>query len=152
MMDISICGLLVVLPIAFIFPDYYNKIPDVLYGFFGIILWSLVEPFLLVNMGNTIGKRFLNTKINSIDGLPISYKQFYKRSFTCSLKGLGLSIHPIITIITMIISFGELSKVGSNSWNRNNGLEIIHNRVGFFRITIVVVFLLTLGLLGVLLE
>jgi hypothetical protein len=143
MIDVTIFILVVGVIMAFLNPDFFYNVPEVGIIIFFIIGWSIVEPLVLVSMGNTIGKKVLNTKIKSIDGLPISYKQAYNRSFICSLKGLGLCI-PIFSLITMIYSYNELAKDGSNSWNKDNGLEIIHNKVGIFKISTVIVFLLVI--------
>ncbi|MCK4934853.1 MAG: RDD family protein [Simkaniaceae bacterium] len=108
-------------------------------GMFIIFLWVFVEAFLLATWGTTPGKWLFRISVRSVDGKKPIYLASLYRSLSVWFFGVGLGL-PIISIITMIVSYVKLSKKKITSWDRSNHLHVEHHKIGFLRIFVAILF------------
>lgn len=94
---------------------------------FGLILFACAVPIhaaLLSWFGTTIGKALFNIKVTK-NGQRLNFGQAFGREVRCYVRGLGLGL-PIIYLITMFVSYQDLKKAGSSSWDRDYGNVVTH--------------------------
>jgi uncharacterized RDD family membrane protein YckC len=119
-------------------PSIMAKINTILFGLIVILIWVFFETFLLTSWGYTPGKRLLGILIREKNGDKLSYERAFKRSIKVYLKGMGLGI-PIISFVTMIISYNQLTKEGVTSWDRDEEINFVHHKIKIVNIIIYII-------------
>jgi uncharacterized RDD family membrane protein YckC len=123
--------------------------PDL--ALFGIILvGTLVAESLCLSMfGTTPGKWLFNTHVRTNEGSKLSFGQAMSRTVAVWIKGLGLWV---FSLITLIWSYNKLNNEGITSWDRAGGFQVIHKRIGIGRTMLIVVVWILLGAIQAFLE
>ena len=89
-------------------------------GFLDLVLTALIGSFVsgaLVGVtGTSVGKWIFGLKVYRNDGRPLGLWPGLTRDFTVLVKGLGLGI-PIVSLITMIVSYNHLRNEGVSTWD-----------------------------------
>jgi uncharacterized RDD family membrane protein YckC len=119
-------------------PNFLEEAPDSIFGVITVFIWVFFEPLVLILFGNTLGKALLNTKIELENGDKITFPIAFKRSFSLWVKGLGLGI-PIVNLICMVISKGDLQKSNFTKWDLDSGTFVTHGNIGAIRIVAVII-------------
>jgi hypothetical protein len=103
---------------------------------------------MLSSWGTTPGKAILNIRIRESDGAKLSFNSAVQRSAQVWLRGLGLGI-PIVSFITQIIAYSELTREGITYWDKEGNFCVRHRRIGFVRTFIaVIIFVLFAAMLS----
>jgi len=103
--------------------------------------WVFIEAFLLSTLGATPGKWLFNIKIVLPSGEKPDFSVALSRSFMVWWRGMGVDF-PLISQITQIVSYFKLKKHGQTSWDRDSGLDVVHEKVGPFRVFLIVLMFL----------
>ena len=104
-----------------------------------IFVWMFIEACLLSTLGTTPGKWLFKTKISTSSGDKLVFSTALSRSFNVWLRGLGMGV-PIVTIIIQIGAYINLKKNGVTTWDRDDGLVVVHERIGAIRVLGAIVF------------
>lgn len=115
------------------FPD----LPNVVWGMMTIAIWVLLEAVLLRFLGTTPGKALLAVSVGQQRWRKPGFGSALKRSLLVWLHGLGLGI-PLISLLTMGQSYGDLKKEGSSMWDRKAKLVTIHRPCGALRVLVAI--------------
>ncbi len=112
-----------------------------------LFIWLFVEAALLASWGTTPGKWLFGIKVRDQKGNLLLFNKALQRSFLVWLKGMALGL-PIIKLITNVIAYGKLMKLGKTTWDESCQTNILHQKLGLLRITLigflVLIFLLIL--------
>lgn len=121
-----------------IFPPFMN-VPESLYFMLLIFIWIFVEAYLLSTWGSTPGKSLLKITLRTSTGEKLSFSNALNRSFSVWWRGLGTGF-PIASLITLYVAYKNLSRDSITSWDDEGNFVISHNRIGFLRVIVVVLF------------
>lgn len=139
-LDISINGILGVLLLSIAwysiaplsaqnFFSALNPATDILLTvFMSIIISGILTGF----SGTTIGKWIFGIRVTMPDGSTIGIINGIARDFGVWVKGLALGI-PIISFITMYMSYNRLKNKGSTSWDHSEGYVVTHRPNGWIQ-------------------
>ena len=149
MFDIYIFALFAGILLGFVYPAILESSNDALLGVALIFAWIFVETILLCVKGTTPGKSLLKVRISKSDGGTVTFNDALTRSFRVWWRGMGVGI-PLVGLFTMIRGYQKLSSDGESSWDRDSGFIVTHEKIGFWRISVVVtLFMLFLVLIAV---
>lgn len=95
--------------------------------------WIILEPLILAAWGTTPGKALFKIKLQHADGQTLPFKPAFRRSFTVMFKGLGAGL-PIVSLITLVISYFKAKSDGITSWDKANNFTVSHQEISTFRI------------------
>ena len=132
--------------IDFINPGVLESSNDLLLGAALIFVWMFIEAFLLSTAGATPGKWLLKTKISTSSGDKLSFSTALSRSFKVWWRGLGAGL-PLVALLTQIVAYHNLEKSGITTWDRDECLVVVHERIGAIRILAAIVFFVSFCLL-----
>lgn len=89
--------------------------------------------------GTTPGKWLFKTKVITGSGAKLDYSTALSRSFSVWWRGMGIGF-PLICLITMLVAHGHLTKSGATSWDRDDELIVVHERIGVVRTLVAIAF------------
>jgi len=118
------------------FPGTLPK-SDLILGPIVLFVWIFFEPFCLIIFGTTFGKWLLRIKLRTIDDKKLSLPIALKRSFAVWLKGLAIGA-PLICLFTLTSAYSDLTRKGITSWDNEYGLKVTYSKIGFIRISIII--------------
>ncbi len=101
------------------------------------VAWVFFETVLLSVFGNTPGRAFLGVKVTRSDGSGLSTAVALKRSLMVWSRGMGFGFI-YFSIITMSVSFLELTRVGTTWWDNAADTKVTHGRLTLTRALIAV--------------
>lgn len=101
---------------------------DFIVGLVVLFLWIFFESALITFTGTTPGKWLINTRITDTSGSNPTFFDSLSRSGQVYATGLGLGL-PIVSLITMVLSFRHLTKFGQAEWDRSAGTVVIHKHM-----------------------
>ena len=84
--------------------------------FVTLIAAGIVNAIVLASTGSTFGKLIFGIKVARLDGSPLNLVESFQREIKVWMVGLGLGI-PLISLITMLMSYKALTKDGHASWD-----------------------------------
>ena len=111
---------------------------DQLFAIIVIFLWVFVEPLFLSASGRTPGKWLFKTRVVPSSGGKLNYSAALSRSFKVWWRGLGIGF-PVASLITLIVAHGKLTENGITSWDKDDGFIVVHERIGWARVTLALV-------------
>ncbi len=120
----------------FIFPQIL-ELPGILFGMVFLFLMTFPEALFISKWSATPGKQLLKIKVLTPSKELLSYSDAWKRSVGVYLNGIGLGI-PFVSIVTMILSYRQLTNNSITKWDEAGGFKVIHEKPGPLRITIVI--------------
>jgi uncharacterized RDD family membrane protein YckC len=103
----------------------------------------VVEPISFALGGRTAGKTLFNISVVNDDQSPLNFFQALNRSANVWARGLGFGI-PIISLITTIRQYQELTKNGAATYDRDGGYRVTHGEITGGRLVIIVGFVVVL--------
>ncbi|HEY9511376.1 MAG TPA: hypothetical protein VIQ48_02260, partial [Rhodanobacter sp.] len=53
-------------------------------------------------------------------------------------RGLGIGF-PVASLITLIVAHGKLTENGITSWDKDDGFIVVHEHIGWARVTLALV-------------
>ena len=142
LLDLYLASLAIGFAIGWIIPSAFESINNhnnQLFGMALIFVWMFIEAYLLSTLGTTPGKWLFKTKISTSSGDKLFFSTAMSRSFNVWLRGLGIGI-PIATLITQIVAYNNLKKNGVTTWDRDDSLIVVHERIGAIRVLVAIVF------------
>jgi uncharacterized RDD family membrane protein YckC len=125
-----------------------TEIPRVVLGLTIPFAWLFVEALLLSTWGTTPGKWLFSTWVADATGNRLSYANALSRAFSVWFVGMGLCL-PIVTVITLVVSYVKLKNQGITPWDREGRCAVIHEPLRPVRITVAIVALLAVLCLSV---
>lgn len=140
MFDIYVASFLGGLAIAIFYPDALNEEGfDLLFGLSVIFAWIFIESMILSIFGTTPGKWLFKIKLMEANGGGLKFDTALSRSFKVWWRGLGTGF-PLISLITLSVAHGKLTKNGITSWDSDGGVSVTHDRIGPLRVIIALIF------------
>jgi uncharacterized RDD family membrane protein YckC len=100
-----------------------------LLGVIVLLLWLPIEAFFLSMAGVTPGKWVFGIRVRTQAGDLPSYWTALRRVGLVLIRGMGLGI-PIVSLITLVISYDHLVTTGTMSWD-----DDLKTTVGYDEIT-----------------
>ena len=138
-LDIYLASIVIGFAIGFINPSTFISSRNYLLGMVLIFAWMLIEAFLLSTVGTTPGKWLLKTKVSTSSGDKLFFSTALSRSFKVWWRGLGAGF-PLVALITQIVAYNNLKKNGVTTWDRDDGLVVVHEHIGAIRVLVTIVF------------
>lgn len=93
-------------------------------------IFAIIPNALLIGFtGGNLGKWLFGICVLDEANRPIGVARAFKREVRVFVFGLGLAI-PIISLITLIMSFQTLRKDGKASWDKDMGLTVVQRKSG----------------------
>jgi len=148
-LDIMIFSFVFGIFLAIFIPSVLEK-SNIILTMLALFAWVFVESMFLSSWGSTPGKWLLRINLKDVNGNKPTFSAALNRSFTVWFKGLGFGI-PIVTFVTLIISYNTLNNNGITSWDKDGHFTITHKKIGIIRAIIAVIifmvsiFLIVLG-------
>lgn len=139
--DIFLFSFLFGIIATFYFPSVL-KLNEFVLGVIILFFWIFIETILLASLGTTPGKWLLNIRVVDLNANKLNFSVSFRRSFNVWWEGLGLGI-PLISLVTLIVSFNKLKNEGITKWDQVLQLRIRYKRLGFFRTVIAAVILMS---------
>ena len=127
MIDFMLFCFIVAIVLGVIYPPAL-EIPDALFGILILILYNFIEPVMFAAWGTTPGKALLNVKVRNSNGAKLSFSDAFSRVLKVWFRGEGLGI-PIVTFITHIIAYNNLTKQGVTSWDQDGKFTVSHQHI-----------------------
>lgn len=141
MLDVLSFSLIFGLILGLIAPQVLVKPNDAALGIFAFFAWIFVEAVMLSTFQTTIGKWLFKTNISLNSGASISFSDAISRSFKVWWRGLGAGL-PIVSLITMNVAHGRLTRNGRTSWDEDTCFSVTHERIGILRVLAAITFFL----------
>lgn len=111
-----------------------------LFGLSIVFAWVFVEALLLSTVGFTPGKWLFRTRVVTNSGAKPDYFLALSRSLRVWWRGLAGGL-PVVSLVTIIVAHGHLTKNGLTTWDRDGGFIVTHERIGPTRIVLALAFL-----------
>jgi uncharacterized RDD family membrane protein YckC len=122
-------GILVGLGSGIIGAKLFSGRNDIVSGMILLMVHALVvEPVSFALSGRTAGKTLFNISVVNEDLSPLNFVQALQRSVNVWARGLGLGI-PLVSLITTIHQYQELTKKGAATYDRDGGYRITHGEI-----------------------
>jgi len=122
--------------------------PEIFINMLISFIWVFVEATLLSTWGTTPGKWLLRTTLRDSAGNKLTFPRALDRSFSVWWRGMGIGF-PIVTLITLIVAYGKLTKEGVTTWDQKGGFVVSHNKIGTLRTIVAILFFMGFFLLYV---
>lgn len=122
-----------------LFPDYSSSNPALqilLVSLMSYPLWVFIETLFLSTWGTTLGKYIFNIWVTDLNDCKLNFYAALHRSLSVWIKGLALGI-PLISLFTMVKSYGEVRMFGVTSWDKNKYV-VKHTKMGIVRLIIAI--------------
>ena len=149
MFDIYLAAIVGGMAVGIFYPDAFNEPgSDQLFGLAVVFAWVFIESLFLSTAGSTPGKWLFKIHLIPSSGEKPDYSTALSRSFKVWWRGLGIGF-PLVSLITLIVAHGKLTKNGITSWDRDDGFTVTHERIGPLRVIVAVAFFLSFLLLVV---
>ena len=136
--DIFVFAMISGIILGIITPSVFDM-PDIIVGMLIIFIWVFVEASLLSSWGTTPGKWLLRITLRDSAGQKLTFPSALTRSFSVWWRGFGIGF-PIITLITLIVAHGKLTKEGVTTWDREGGFVVSHKLIGALRLIVTILF------------
>lgn len=141
-MDLTIFGLIVGIGFGFFAPDLIlDSTFDRVFGIIGVVFALVLEAMCFTVIGTTPGKSFFKVTLVTPNGQPPSVGDVISRNLHIWWRGLGCSI-PVISIVTLIFAYRDLSRNGTTAWDRESKIKVVHGTFGVDRWFIFTLFML----------
>jgi uncharacterized RDD family membrane protein YckC len=111
-------------------PRIMPKLDKIFFPFLIVFIWTFLESHLLNYWGYTPGKKLLGISVRDRNGNRLSYEKALNRSFKVYWRGMGIGF-PIISFVTMFISYNKLIDNGITSWDKENDIIVTHQKIDF---------------------
>ncbi len=105
-----------------------------------LLVWMVVEPFVLTHFENTPGKALLNIRLKTTDGRSLKLDQAFQRSARVWFFGMGAGL-PIVSLFTLVTSYNKLKKEGITSWDKVGDFSVTHGPIGMGRMVAIGLFI-----------
>jgi len=149
MADIWFWGMVIAFVLGFAFPEWISETEDVVISLVLLLLIVPVQSVVSIIFGNTLGKALLGIKVTH-QGKSLSFGDAMQREFLVYVKGLGFGI-PLVSFVTMMVSYDKLSKNGFSSWDKENSFDVTHQDPsigGVLGVVAIFIIMLMLNVLG----
>ena len=113
--------------------------PTLSYFLILMVAWVFFESVLLSVLGNTPGRALLGIKVTTDSGGRLSTGTALKRSSLVWFRGMGFG-YPFFSILTMVLSYAELTRLGYTWWDQKASTRVYCGRVTFLRVALAILF------------
>ena len=115
--DISVAGV-IASALLWMFWDSSSATLLIAITWFGsILLWLVMDSFVLQFRSNTIGRKLLGLRISPIEGR-LKGPNYFSRSLHIAFSGLAVGI-PLLATLMQAISYKRLRETGTTPWDRD---------------------------------
>ena len=149
MVDVWLSAIVLALLFSVLFPQWTMETNETLFGLILLACTVPIHALLISVFGTTAGKALFNIQVTH-KGQKLYFGQAFRREAMVYVRGFGLGI-PIISLITHIVAFNDLTENGSSSWDRDSGNIVTHGSpsvggvVGAIAILFVALFMIFYG-------
>jgi len=136
-----------IISFMFLSQDYILKHEGISIASIFFLSWFIlipIEALFISSMGTTPGKMFLGLRVLASDGKRLTYSAALKRTFLVWIRGCGFGI-PIVNLFTWSLAYSRLKKTGTTYWDQSIGSVVHQSKLGVFRVTIIVIALLSIS-------
>lgn len=102
-------------------------------AFITAVIWLPVEALFLSTLSWTPGKWIFGLRVRTQTGGKPSYGTALSRAALVLLKGQALTV-PLVSLITLFVSYDHLVKSGSMSWDRDMKTSVSYEKLTDLRI------------------
>lgn len=106
-----------------------NPVMDILLT---VLVGIVITGILIGFSGSSIGKWVFGIRVTDVEGRPIGVIAGIIRDLSVWIKGLGFGL-PIISLITMYLSYQRLKEKGTTSWDESGNYRVSHRPSGPFQ-------------------
>jgi uncharacterized RDD family membrane protein YckC len=140
MFDLYVISIVSGIAISILDPDAFSEQnSDQLFGLAVIFAWVFIESLFLSTTGTTPGKWFFKIRLIPPSGETPDYSTAFSRSFKVWWRGFGIGF-PLVSLITLIVSYNKLTKNGITTWDRDSGFTVVHEQIGPLRVIFAIAF------------
>ncbi|MBL8499555.1 MAG: RDD family protein [Nitrosomonas sp.] len=140
MFDLYLISIVSGIAISILDPDAFSEqSSDQLFGFAVIFAWVFIESLFLSTTGTTPGKWLFKIRLIPSSGETADYSTAFSRSFKVWWRGFGIGF-PLVSLITLIVSYNKLTKNGITTWDRDSGFTVTHEQIGPLRVIFAIAF------------
>lgn len=143
MFDLYLISIASGVAISILYPDAFSEQNsdqfDQLFGLAVFFAWVFIESLFLSTTGTTPGKWLFKIRLIPSSGETLDYSTAFSRSFKVWWRGLGIGF-PLVSFITLLVSYNKLTKNGITSWDRDSGVTVAHERIGPLRVIFAIAF------------
>ncbi len=104
------------------------------------LLLILLESYLFMIWGTSIGKKILKISIERVDNKPIDFNSAFKRTVLMWIFGLGLNL-PVIQVVTMVLAYNDIRNGKQTYWDRKSGFIVEGKEITPWDLLIALIFL-----------
>lgn len=116
-----------------IVPEYLTLMDNnIAAGFITYALWVPIEAMFISGIGTTPAKWVFGIRIVDRDDKRLTYKKALHRTTGVWALGEGLGI-PVVTLITRIVAYRQLTREGITVWDEEIGSVVLHSPWGVGR-------------------
>jgi uncharacterized RDD family membrane protein YckC len=101
----------------------------------GLVVWLLLEGFLLHRFGTTPGKALFALRVSRVEGGRLGLQQAMFRAFFVWFAGVGMWL-PILSLLTLAFSIWSLKTRGNTVWDRQLGTLVQQGKLTIGRIVL----------------
>ena len=112
-----------------------DNIPQIILIISITIIYFFIEANVISSFGTTPGKKLFGIRVSDENGEDLDYLTSVKRSFVLWFQGLALSI-PLISLITLIISYNRYTAQGITSWDETYHVKISYQPISTIRMVL----------------
>ena len=136
--DYLLFSLVVGLVFSVVAPSLLDT-PEIFLNMLIVFIWVFVEASLLSTWGTTPGKWLLRTTLRDSAENKLTFYRALNRSFSVWWRGIGIGF-PIVTLITLTVEHGKLTKEGVTTWDREGRFVVSHKKIGALRVIVTILF------------
>jgi uncharacterized RDD family membrane protein YckC len=104
------------------------ELPLLVYTVADVLVLIGLESFFLSVRGTTPGKWIFGIRVVPVSGGMPSFSVALRRTALVWWRGLGLGL-PVVSLVTQIVAYSNLSREGRTSWDRDTGQVVVHRRM-----------------------
>jgi len=116
--------------------------------FFSVAIYFFIEAGIISKFGTTPAKKLFGITLTGLNGEKLNYKISLQRGFLLWFKGMGLSL-PIISFITMAVSYANFTNEGKTSWDRTFDVVVTYKQISNIRLVMGITIWLIIFILNI---
>jgi len=85
----------------------------------GYVMLAPIEALFLSKFGTTPGKTLCGITVLNKYGEKLTYFEAFERNLMILLYAEGLGLHPLVSLVTRLVSYQKLTKSGTTFWDKD---------------------------------
>lgn len=110
------------------FPQWVQEpSSELILGPLFMLLILILDTLIYAKFGNTPGKALLGIKVKTIENMPLSRQQYFRRNNAVYIFGFALGL-PIFNLFSMAYQHGRLGKKKATNYDENLKFKVIASK------------------------